>query len=146
MVLADGDDVRRELMESGQVVFAGEYAIELAADQAPLALDFPAPGKYRFAVYGRIAHFAVLEIQPFYPSDHVHEDADDKARPSRRLEAGGPEILDGILDGFGRLSCDTQSSPRNNSSGWHNRNGEAPTEAHCRQGAEELRSVGKGKQ
>src|SRR3974390_1397634 len=108
VVLADGDDVRRELMESGQVVFAGEYAIELAADQAPLALDFPAPGKHRFAV---------LEIQPVYPSEHVHEDADDKARPSKRLEAGGPEILDRILDGFGRLSCDTQGSPRNNSSG-----------------------------
>jgi len=117
VVLADGGDVRRELVESGQVVFAGEHAIELAADQAPLALDFPAPGKHRFVVYRRIAHLAVLEIQPFYPSDHAHEGADDKARPSKRLDAGGPEILDRILDGFRRLSCDTQGSPRNNSSG-----------------------------
>jgi len=32
----------------------------------------------------------------------------------KRLDVGGLEILDSILDGFGRLSCDTQGSPRNN--------------------------------
>jgi hypothetical protein len=54
----------------------------------------------------RIADLAVFEIEPLDPRDHGHEQARDQARAIERLDAGGAEILGGILGGFGWRLCD----------------------------------------
>src|SRR3974390_2933628 len=68
VVLADGGDVRRELMESGQVVFAGEHAIELAADQAPPRSISLLQGNTALSYIGGLPTLLYLRFS-FYPSD-----------------------------------------------------------------------------
>ena len=92
-VLADDGDVGRQFVEAGQVVLAGEHAVELGADRAPIALDQLAPRKHRVVVDRRIADLAEFEIEPLDQGDHGHEGPRDQARPLQRLDAGGAEIL-----------------------------------------------------
>src|SRR5690606_27911843 len=101
-----------DFVEAGEVVLAGEHALELVADRAPVSLDVAHPGENRVVVDRRIADGAEPEIEPLHQRHDPHEHARDEARPAHRPDAFGAETLPRLvptLCGPGRCRQNTAS-------------------------------------